>query len=96
VQSGKTVSAPNAPKDGTSTQKISALPSVISAQNGMPPLVPAPHATMAQSSAKDNALPIPIPASSPTATSSAKPGIQANVPNALIEPTSTPKESAPQ
>ena len=96
AQSGKTVLALNAPKDGTSTQITSALPSAIYAPNGMPQLVPALHATMAQSSMQDNVLSIPIPASSPTATPSAKSGLQANVPNALTELSSTPKESAPQ
>ena len=96
AQYGKTVLALNAPKDGTSTPTTSALPSVIYAPNGMPQPVPAPHATTDQSSVKDNALSIPIPASSPTATPSAKLGLQANVPNALTEPSSMLMESAPQ
>jgi hypothetical protein len=90
------VLAHNAPKDGTSTPITFALPSVIYALNGMPQPVPALLAIMAQSSVKDNVLLIPILASSPTAIHSAKLGLQANVPNALIEPSSTLKESAPQ
>ena len=88
--------AHNAPKDGTSTPITSALLSVIYAPNGMPQLVPAVHAIMVQSLVKDNALLIPILALSPTATLSVKLGLQANVPNALTELSSTLKESAHQ
>ncbi len=96
AQYGITESAPNALKDGISTPIMFALQLVISALNGMPQLVPALHATMVHSLAKDNVLSIPIPALSLTATLFAKLGLQANVPNALTELSSTPKDSAPQ
>jgi hypothetical protein len=96
AQYGITESAPNALKDGISTPIMFALQLVISALNGMPQLVPALHVTMVHSLAKDNVSSIPIPALSLTATLFAKLGLQANVPNALTELSSTPKDSAPQ
>lgn len=94
--SGKTEPAPNVPRDGTSTPTMSVSPSAISAQPGMTPAVPANPATTATKLRLEPASPTTMSVSSPTAIFSAKPGLDLPASNALIEPSLTLMESAPQ
>ena len=88
AQSGRMESAPNAPRDGTSTNKKIVHPSVTYALSGVSQ-VPALNAITDTSSATANASLMMIEALFPTATSFAKHGLEKNAQNALKELTST-------
>lgn len=94
--SGVTEFVSSAPRDGSSTQRRFAPPSVISAPPGMMPPERALLATTDQLFSLEPASPANRPSSmlSPTIFY-ARPGETTPALSAPIEPTSTPKESAP-